>query len=126
MGGSEAYRTTLYASQRGLQTNLHADEHSGFLIQVRGVKRVVLFTPKASRSLRCSSWGDVNTPISRRSWFDSGVPDVSDWAETPPFASLDGREVEVGPGEALYIPRGFFHDVLSRSDETLGLVLRCS
>lgn len=124
--GSEPFRVTFYASQAGLQTNLHADEHSGFLIQIRGFKRVVLFNPKASRRLRCSTWGDQTAPVSRRSWFDSGVPDVPGWADLEPFAGLEGREIEVGPGEALFIPKGHFHDVLSRNEETLGLVLRCT
>jgi hypothetical protein len=124
--GAEPFRATLYASRSGLQTNLHADEHSGFLVQVSGVKRVVLFSPKAARSLRCASWGDSKMPYSRRSWFDDGVPDEAEWASKHPFVGLGGCEVEIGSGDALYIPRGFFHDVLSRSSETLGIVLRCS
>lgn len=123
--GSEPFRATLYASRAGSQTNLHADEHSGFLVQVSGYKRTVLFNPKASRALRCRSWGDATAPFSRRSFFDDGVPDEPDWASKQPFVGLGGCEVEVGPGEALFIPKGFFHDVLSRSAESYGAVLRC-
>lgn len=115
---------SLYASPAGSQTNLHADEHSGFLVQVLGCKRLVLFRRgPASRSLRGETWGVTNAPVHRRSWFDSGIPE--DWASLPPFAGLGGREVVVRPGEALYIPKGWFHDVLSRDAETLGAVLRC-
>jgi len=124
--GLEPFRVSLYASQKGLQTNLHADEHSGFLVQVVGQKRVVLFSRRKARRLRCRDWGDVSSPINRRSWYDDGVPDVHGWSQCPPFDGLDGVEVEVGPGEALYIPKGYFHDVLSRCSDTLGLVLRCS
>eukprot|EP00928_Gymnodinium_smaydae_P070973 TRINITY_DN54688_c0_g1_i1.p2 TRINITY_DN54688_c0_g1~~TRINITY_DN54688_c0_g1_i1.p2 ORF type:complete len:348 (-),score=43.84 TRINITY_DN54688_c0_g1_i1:81-1124(-) len=122
--GSKPFSATLYASQRGLQTNLHVDEHSGFLVQVWGTKRVVLFS-KSARSLRCDTWGQLDVPVNRRSWFHSGVPDKTGWLECQPFDSLQPFEVELGPGEALFIPRGWFHDVLSRSQQTLGLVLRC-
>mmetsp|Transcript_101844 Transcript_101844/g.287307 ORF Transcript_101844/g.287307 Transcript_101844/m.287307 type:complete len:320 (-) Transcript_101844:37-996(-) len=124
--GSEPFKATLYASRAGLQTNLHADEHSGFLVQVSGRKRVVLFSPKAARSLRCAAWGDATAPINRRSWFDDGVPLDSEWASRPPFEGKNGQEVDLGPGEALFIPKGYFHDVFSCSPETLGVVLRCT
>ncbi|CAK0824349.1 unnamed protein product [Prorocentrum cordatum] len=137
-----------------MQTNLHCDQHSGFLVQVVGSKRVVLVgagppsdvaAREARRALRCRHWGDLRAPVNRRSWHHDGLPDVpvADWAGLAnggPFgpSSLGARiglgqiaEVELQPGQALYIPKGVFHDVLSRgvdglqSDETLGLVLRC-
>jgi len=123
--GSKPYSVSLYASQQGLQTNLHADEHSGFLVQVCGRKRVVLFSKKDARALRCPAWGRPDAAVNRRSWYDDGVPDDPGWSEQPPFQGLCALEVEVGPGEALFIPRGWFHDVLSKSSQTLGLVLRC-
>lgn len=118
--------TTLYLSQQGLQTNLHCDEHSGFLVQVAGLKRVVLVAKADAKPLRCATWGDPAAPISRRSWFDDGVPDCADWRSKPPLAGIRCSEVQLGPGEALFIPKGHFHDVLSKSEQTLGFVLRCS
>jgi len=124
--GAEPFALTLYVSRAGLQTNLHVDEHSGFLAQISGQKRVVLFGRSASRPLRCAAWGDTAAPVNRRSWFDSGVPDEPGWAGRAPFVGLGAREVEVGPGEALYIPKRWFHDVLSRGPcDALGAVLRC-
>merc|ERR1712137_998072 len=76
--GTNPFGVTLYASTAGMQTNLHVDEHSGFLVQVIGRKRVVLFD-KSSRALRCATWGAVDAPINRRSWYDAGVPDVPGW-----------------------------------------------
>eukprot|EP00933_Yihiella_yeosuensis_P038403 TRINITY_DN32336_c0_g1_i1.p1 TRINITY_DN32336_c0_g1~~TRINITY_DN32336_c0_g1_i1.p1 ORF type:complete len:434 (-),score=43.38 TRINITY_DN32336_c0_g1_i1:360-1661(-) len=162
--GTQPYRMSVYASREGMQTNLHCDQHSGFLIQVVGSKRVVLIGgpgvenkkskdskggalephKKAHRFLRCQNWGNQNAPVNRRAWFDDGIPDlpISEWtgsslADTR-WGKLIGQcpeilqcacEVELQPGQALYIPKGVFHDVLSRGDaetgETLGLVLRC-
>lgn len=124
--GPEPFKMSLYASRDGMQTNLHADQHSGFLVQVVGTKRVVMIDRKETRPLRCQNWGNSEAPVNRRSWHDDGVPDKCGWNLCPPFAGLNPREVEVGPGEALYIPKGVFHDVLSRGGETLGFVLRCS
>lgn len=152
--GTEPYRVSLYASRHGMQTNLHCDQHSGFLVQIIGSKRVVLVgagppsdlaAKQARKALRCRHWGNLRAPVNRRSWHDDGLPDVpvADWARLAnggPFGpSSSGAtiglgqvaEVELRPGQALYIPKGVFHDVLSRgvdglqSDETLGLVLRC-
>ncbi|CAE8591245.1 unnamed protein product [Polarella glacialis] len=125
--GSDPFRMSLYASRAGMQTNLHCDEHSGFLVQLVGVKRVILIGRKEARPLRCPAWGQRGAPVSRRSWFDDGVSAGGDWASKPPLAGVAAcQEVEVGPGEALFIPKGVFHDVLSKDQETLGLVLRCS
>eukprot|EP00927_Polykrikos_kofoidii_P069597 TRINITY_DN6512_c0_g2_i1.p1 TRINITY_DN6512_c0_g2~~TRINITY_DN6512_c0_g2_i1.p1 ORF type:complete len:340 (-),score=35.24 TRINITY_DN6512_c0_g2_i1:52-1071(-) len=127
--GSEHFSVSMYVSQKGLQTNLHVDQHSGFLVQLQGHKRVVLFNGRgrqaAAKVLRCRGWGDAAAPVNRRSWFDDGVPDEPGWPSLPPFVGLDGCEVEVGPGLALYIPKGYFHDVLSREQTTFGFVLRC-
>jgi len=117
-------QVSLYVSEAGLQTNLHCDERGGFLAQLRGRKRVVLFPP-ACRSLRSANWGTAATasPCSRRSWHSGGLP--ADWALQEPFAPLQGLEVEVGEGLALYTPRGWWHDVLSRDAETVGIIGRC-
>eukprot|EP00971_Amphidinium_carterae_P066663 1320180-Amphidinium_carterae.1 len=37
--GERPFNATLYASSAEMQTNLHADEHGGFLLQVLGQKR---------------------------------------------------------------------------------------
>lgn len=102
--GSRPFSVSMYASQRGLQTNLHVDEHSGFLVQVHGHKRVVLFGRRA-KSLRCLGWGNAAAPINRRSWFHDGVPDEPGWADRAPFQGLGGCEVDVGPGQASSGPR---------------------
>ncbi|CAE8619892.1 unnamed protein product [Polarella glacialis] len=113
--GSDPFRMSLYASRAGMQTNLHCDEHSGFLVQLVGVKRVILIGRKEARPLRCPAWGQRGAPVSRRSWFDDGVSAGGDWASKPPLAGVAAcQEVEVGPGEALFIPKGVFHDVLSK------------
>lgn len=124
--GRTHFNVSMYASREGTQTNLHADQHSGFLVQVVGSKRVVLISAKHATALRCPNWGKQEAPVNRRSWYDNGVPNASDWDSQPPFVGLDAQEIEIGPGQALYIPKRFFHDVLSKSPETLGLVLRCN
>ena len=61
--GSGPLAATLYLSSAKLQTNLHVDEHSGFLVQVCGHKRVVMF--RSAKSLRCDSWNDATDSFER-------------------------------------------------------------
>eukprot|EP00747_Dinoflagellata_sp_TGD_P169433 gnl/TRDRNA2_/TRDRNA2_198407_c0_seq1.p1 gnl/TRDRNA2_/TRDRNA2_198407_c0~~gnl/TRDRNA2_/TRDRNA2_198407_c0_seq1.p1 ORF type:complete len:406 (+),score=41.06 gnl/TRDRNA2_/TRDRNA2_198407_c0_seq1:88-1218(+) len=117
--GKHELLMTIYTSQKGNQTNLHSDAVSGFVIQIVGRKRVVLFKPDDECFLRGATWGDPNAPdAGRRSWFQDGLPD--EWRNLPPFNKLKGIEAEIGPGEALYIPNGWFHDVRSEDEETMG------
>ena len=85
---------SLYWARAGTETNLHCDEHSGFLALQRGTKRVLLFPPKA-KALRGSGWGDAAAPTGRRSWHHGRLLLGEAWAADPRFAGLGGTEVRL-------------------------------
>ncbi|CAN5458222.1 hypothetical protein BH10PSE12_BH10PSE12_14850 [soil metagenome] len=87
-------------------TPLHFDLTNNLLVQVTGRKRVLLVPPSETRHL-----------AHRRHVF-SEVHDIAapDRLAQYPAARLARRfEVDLGPGELLYIPVGWWHQVLAMS-----------
>ena len=92
----------------GTVTPLHTDEADNLLCQLAGVKYVRLYPPAARDSLYpFRSAG--NTAANEYSEVCCESPD----AEKHPLFAGEGHyeEVLLSPGEALYIPRGWFHYV---------------
>lgn len=98
----------LWIGPAGTITPWHHDLTNNLLLQVRGTKRV-----------RFAASHD--TPLMRNSRHC-----FSDWktAELPPGPAAEGRpavlECEIGPGEALFLPVGWWHHVESL-DVTIGM-----
>ncbi|RJF93943.1 cupin-like domain-containing protein [Sphingomonas cavernae] len=98
----------LWIGPRGTITPWHHDLTNNLLLQIRGTKRVRLVASH-------------DTPLMRnhRHCF-------SEWTgeELPPGPAVDGRpavlECDIAPGEALFIPVGWWHHVEAR-DVTIGM-----
>lgn len=73
-----------------------------FLIQVKGKKRVVLFSPTDALNLYLV--GDKSSVL------DITNPDL---VRYPLFANTTRYECEMNPGDILYIPALWFHNVVS-------------
>ncbi|KAL4217029.1 tRNA wybutosine-synthesizing protein 5 [Mactra antiquata] len=86
----------------GLQLWTHYDVMDNFLIQVQGKKRVVLFSPQSVDYLYMH--GDK-----------SEVLDIDNIDEDkyPLFNKADRYEVYLEPGDVLFIPALWFHNVIS-------------
>ena len=91
----------------------HYDTHNNLLAQVVGRKTITLWPPDAEPFLY------VEGSSSR---VDDIDPDGDAPARFPTFAAVsrERRVVELGPGEALYIPALWFHHVLSHPPGTDG------
>jgi ribosomal protein L16 Arg81 hydroxylase len=84
----------------GTVTPLHHDEMNIFMAQVTGRKRVILVPPN-----------EVDLVYNHRgvySQVDAGNPD---YARFPKYADASIHEVELGPGEVLFLPVGWWHYV---------------
>ena len=106
MGLAEAHHPqianlSVYMSDKGCLTNFHWDRSSGIIIQFHGRKRVWMVAPE-NDSFMISK--DANRSISscyRRSRF-TGREELPE---------VDHTSVIIGPGEALFIPPFWWHQV---------------
>uniref|UniRef100_A0A8C3W9M4 tRNA wybutosine-synthesizing protein 5 n=1 Tax=Catagonus wagneri TaxID=51154 RepID=A0A8C3W9M4_9CETA len=89
-------------SSPGLQLWTHYDVMDNFLIQVTGKKRVVLFSPRDAQYLYLSG--------SKSEVLNIDNPDL---AKYPLFSKARWYECFLKPGDVLFIPALWFHNVIS-------------
>jgi hypothetical protein len=90
----------LWLGPAGTLTGLHHDGRNNFFAQIRGRKRVTLYSPLYSDCmyLRDTFYSDI----------DCERPDL---ARFPLFARAVGTTFDLVPGDALFIPVGWWHHV---------------
>ena len=98
--------TNLWLGARGCVTPLHIDGSHGFLLQVHGKKAVTLFSPDQRRFL----YPAVGTERPHLSLVDPRAPDEDRF---PLFAHARAEQFTLEPGDALYLPPGWWHEVES-------------
>lgn len=106
---------------------LHYDPMDGTLIQLHGSKRVVLFPPSQTFNLYpYPFYAHLRYGLKLRSWFSRVYPDNPDLTAFPRFqkALAHKYDVTLGPGEVLYIPAGWWHEVTALGDEMVCSVNR--
>ena len=114
LGPIDAYLTRapgmLWIGGEGTFTPLHFDLTNNLLAQVTGSKRVILIPPSQTRRL------------AHRSHVFSDVRDVTDEARLklhPQARDVLRYEVALSPGDLLFIPIGWWHQVRSESFSTM-------
>ncbi|MBI4779898.1 MAG: cupin-like domain-containing protein [Oscillatoriophycideae cyanobacterium NC_groundwater_1537_Pr4_S-0.65um_50_18] len=93
---------------------LHYDPTDGTLIQMHGSKRVLLFPPSQTANLYpFPFYLHLRHGMRVRAWFSRVYPDRPDFEAFPRLrqALSDRYELVLEPGEALYIPAGWWHEV---------------
>lgn len=91
------------AGSQGFAT--HYDTHDVFVLQVEGHKRWRIHDPVLVDPLERQPWG-------------GRAEEVAATADGPP-----SLEVELGPGDALYLPRGWLHSATALGERCLHLTL---
>jgi len=99
--------TNLWIGTGGNVTPLHWDSAQNLLSQVRGRKRVVLFEPKQTSFLYPFS---VYSTMPHLSHINIEKPDINKF---PKFKKAKGIECMLEPGEMLFIPAFWWHQVHS-------------
>jgi Cupin-like domain len=90
--------------ERGTITGLHYDYWHGFLAQIRGRKRVLLFPPEESKNLYVAMSPARMTHLPIRSL-------SADKGRFPKIQKAAHVELVLEPGQVLYIPPFWFHEV---------------
>jgi hypothetical protein len=101
---------------------LHYDSGDGTLVQLHGNKKVVLFAPAQTKNL-------YPFPIRRKGiapWFSRVYIDQPDYAAYPRMREALAHKIEVtlAPGEVLFIPANWWHEVSAISDDYICSVNR--
>lgn len=115
--GVAVKKSIAFATSKGLRTPMHSDAEDGLLLHVAGSKRVLIAGPAGANvetALRLGRRNGTHLDVF------GAVPDA---AAKLGAAPADVASVELHPGDALYIPRRWLHDVESRT-ATLSIALR--
>ncbi|KAK7112810.1 hypoxia-inducible factor 1-alpha inhibitor-like [Littorina saxatilis] len=97
----------LLVGMDGVVTPVHYDEQQNFFAQVHGFKRFLLFDPSM---FGCLYPYPVFHPHDRQSQVDFDNPDFDRF---PRLRELKGRQAILGPGDVLYLPVYWWHQVES-------------
>jgi hypothetical protein len=106
---------------------LHYDAMDGTLIQLHGSKQIVLFPPSQTANLYpYPFYAHLRHGLKLRSWFSRTYPNRPDFDTFPKLraAFQHRRDVTLHPGEALYIPAGWWHEVTAVGEEMVCSVNR--
>jgi hypothetical protein len=91
---------------RSSVTGLHCDPNNGILAQIYGSKRIYLFSPGQRELLYPNNKYD---PATECCDVDATQPDYN---RHPKFSGARGMKVEISKGQALFIPKGWYHQVV--------------
>ena len=103
----------------GHTTCLHCDAFDGTLVQLYGTKKVILFPPNQLYNLYpFSLLNNLLYGFKRRASYSQVYPQNPDFQAFPRFkeALSHSYEVVLNPGEILYIPVGWWHEVSCTGD----------
>eukprot|EP01088_Endostelium_zonatum_P009356 TRINITY_DN22571_c0_g1_i1.p1 TRINITY_DN22571_c0_g1~~TRINITY_DN22571_c0_g1_i1.p1 ORF type:complete len:262 (+),score=45.90 TRINITY_DN22571_c0_g1_i1:2-787(+) len=107
----------IWIGTKGNVTPLHYDRCHGLLAQVIGSKKFVLFAPPDTRNLYPYESTHVMSHASRVNLQKMETNKAEELKSYPKFKNIEERyEVVVEPGNVLYTPPGWWHDVTSLTD----------
>jgi hypothetical protein len=101
----QVYLMNLWFGPAGNVTQLHYDVPNNFLAQIRGRKRIILFAPAQTAFLY-----PYTTKAYNMSRVDIDHPDLATY---PRFSHARPIEIVLEPGEMLFLPPFWWHQVYS-------------
>jgi hypothetical protein len=103
-GDLQSEAVSLWMGPRHTVTPLHCDTKNSLLVQIYGTKRVKLVSPLHSHRVYNEYGG-----------YSQVDPEVHDLRRWPLFAGVPVQTVTIEPGDALFLPIGWWHHVRSLS-----------
>ena len=108
-GGMGRYtRTSFFASCPGAITRLHYDHYDNLYLQLRGRKRFVLLAPLAARGVYPYP---LHHPLDQRARVHLDAPPPLGASSFARLGEAVAYEIDLGPGELLFIPHHWWHHV---------------
>ncbi|NHC35542.1 cupin-like domain-containing protein [Scytonema millei] len=110
----------LWVAPGGHLECLHYDTLDGTLIQMHGAKKVLLFPPSQTYNLYpFSVFVHLLRGLELRAWFSTVYPENPDFVAFPKLkrALEHKQEIVLEPGEMLYIPMGWWHEVTALGND---------
>jgi lysine-specific demethylase 8/hypoxia-inducible factor 1-alpha inhibitor (HIF hydroxylase) len=117
----------LWVGLGGHITCLHYDSFDGTLLQLQGSKRLILFPPSQLYNLYPFPISvHLKNGLNLRSAYSQIYPDKPDFHQFPKLmqAFQHRYEVILNPGDVLYIPAGWMHEVIALGNEMVCSVNR--
>ncbi len=117
----------IYVTPGGHRSGLHYDSMDGTLMQLHGAKKIIFFPPSETNKLYpFPVYLHLRYGLKLRCWFSQVSLENPDFQVFGKFKeAFENRyEVILNPGETLYIPAGWWHDVISLGDEMVCAVNR--
>jgi lysine-specific demethylase 8 len=96
--------TNLWLGSAGTRSGLHFDSRDNLLAQVVGTKRLSLVPAQQFREVYAFPWNVMKSQV------DTDTPDL---ARYPKFAEVTIWEGQIEPGDVLFLPAGWWHNVVS-------------
>ncbi|PWN30093.1 Clavaminate synthase-like protein [Jaminaea rosea] len=118
-GDQEQWRTNTWVGPRGTFTPIHRDPYENIFVQVVGKKRFHVFPPAAQPYLYLEKGGrQQNTStVPTENYLLRGVDEGQRQKDFPLLneaaKQAEAANVTLEPGDALFLPRGWFHCVAS-------------
>ncbi|KAG8626048.1 hypothetical protein KVT40_006449 [Elsinoe batatas] len=131
-GKGDVYDTSIWLGLAPTYTPLHRDPNPNLFVQLAGTKRVKLFSPDVGRAIfghvQASIGGHASATMrgeemmqgkERQALEDAvwGKPEHRPWLQ-------DGLECEVGAGDGLFIPKGWWHSIKGIGEGMTGSSMR--
>ncbi|PWW80277.1 Clavaminate synthase-like protein [Tuber magnatum] len=124
-GKGDIYNVNLWMGHAALiVTPLHKDPNPNLFVQLAGTKRIRLFEPATGRGIMQRFGGGVKRfrmPDEMMDGKHKGILEKVVWgedeAEDEAEDGVPGFEATVGPGDGLFIPKGWWHAVRSVGED---------
>jgi hypothetical protein len=117
----------IYVNPAGHSSGLHYDSVDGTLMQMHGYKKVVFFPSTQTYNLYpFPVYIHLRYGLKMRCWFSQVDINKPDFVSFPKFKEALQHKLEIilNPGEILFIPEGWWHDVTALGDEMVCSVNR--
>jgi len=114
-GRGDIYATNLWLGRcESINTPLHKDPNPNLFVQLAGKKRVRIFSPAEGRTI-------VGDDVARfraaeEMMLGAARPRLEEVVWGPHDGKTEAYEVEVGPGDACFVPTGWWHAVKGVGD----------